>query len=100
MLSCPPYSHIDDAPDEIFPEKTPGMALPGHDLMALMQLSEGLSLDGEMTPIMALNWVYGHERAGEFGVREWEELKRELEGKTKCYGYVFFLSTHYPPQHP
>jgi len=84
MATCPPYSHIDQHPDEPYPHKMPD--LPAVHLMKLFQLSGNLSLDGELTPVMALNMIRSHDRYADLTAADFEALGRELRSKTRCYG--------------
>jgi hypothetical protein len=84
MISCPPYSHIDQHPEEPYPHKMPDV--PAADLTKLFDLSKKLDLDGELTPVMAWNLIKEHERFGELGVEDFERLGRDLKTKTRCYG--------------
>ena len=84
MATCPTYSHIDQHPDQPYPHKMPD--LPAVHLMKLFELSGNLSLDGELTPVMALNMIRAHERYEELTAADFEALGRELKNKTRCYG--------------
>jgi len=84
MATCPPYSHIDQHPDQPYPHKMPD--LPAVHLMKLFELSGNLSLDGELTPVMALNMIRVHDRYEYLTAADFETLGRELKSKTRCYG--------------
>lgn len=84
MATCPPYSHIDQRPDEPYPHKMPD--LPAVHLMKLFQLSGNLSLDGELTSVMALNMIRSHDRYADLTAADFEVLGRELRSKMRCYG--------------
>ena len=84
MVSCPPYTHIDRPPDEPYPHKFPD--LPNADLIRLFNLSSSLSLDGEITPVMALNIIRMHEQYDELTAEDFEALRNDLQTKTRCYG--------------
>lgn len=88
MATCPPQSYVDAHPEEKsgYPHKMPDLGMP--DLMKLLDLSQRLPLDGEITPIMAWALVRGDERFGELGVQDFEGLKEDLKAKVRCYGYV------------
>ncbi|MCJ1251115.1 hypothetical protein MMC30_008346 [Trapelia coarctata] len=61
--------------------------LPAVHLMKLFELSGNLSLDGELTPVMALNMIRVHARYGDLTAADFEVLGRELKSKTRCYGF-------------
>lgn len=61
------------------------------DLATLLDLSQKLNLDGEITPVMAWGMVLGHPRLGELGAKEIAGLAEDLTGKVRCYGSVFHL---------
>ena len=84
MASCPPRSHILNNPEVEYPHKT--WDIPDPELMKLFDLSQNLPLDGEITPIIALQMVRSHERYGELSLRDFEFLKENLRGKSRCYG--------------
>lgn len=84
MASCPPRSHILNHPDVDYPHKT--WDIPDPDLMKLFNLSQNLPLDGEITPIMALQIVRSHGRFGELSLADFDVLKDNLKGKSRCYG--------------
>ena len=94
MMSCPPFSHIDNNPDVPYPHKMPNV--PKADLMKLLSLSQDLQLDGEITPIMALNIIRSHPRYYELSGADLESIKEELKAKTRCYGYV---TCHFTPSY-
>ncbi len=101
MATCPPRSHIMNSPEEQYPHKT--WDIPDPELMKLFDLSQNLPLDGEITPIIALQIVRNHERFGELSLQDFEVLKENLRGKSRCYGYVVqFLqqSFYYLCPHP
>lgn len=64
------------------------------DLVKLLDLSNRLPLDGEITPIMAWASIRGHERAGELRAGDYRAIKDGLSGKVRCYGYVNEFSIH------
>ncbi|KAI9874831.1 MAG: hypothetical protein M1830_009236 [Pleopsidium flavum] len=85
MATCPPESHIINHPDVPYPHKT--WDVPDVDLMKLLDLSERLPLDGEITPIMALKIIRNDERYFELNTRDFEILKDDLKAKIRCYGF-------------
>ena len=85
MMSCPPPSHIAQRPDEPYPLCAP--PVPAPDLNRLLELAQTLTVDdGEITPVIALLWIRQHPRFHELNARDFEVLKNELRGKTRCYG--------------
>lgn len=57
------------------------------DLATLLDLSQKLNLDGEITPVMAWGMVLGHPRLGELNERDFVKLTEELRSKVRCYGF-------------
>lgn len=96
MATCPPESHIINHPDVPYPHKT--WDVPQVDLMKLLDLSQRLPLDGEITPIMALKIIRLHERYLELTLGDFEILKEDLKAKVRCYGYVLrrLVMVEYP----
>lgn len=90
MASCPPESHIRQRPDEPYPSKMPDIGMG--DLLKLLDLSNRLPLDGEITPIMAWAGIFRHERRNELTAQDFENIKNDLRAKVRCYGYVFFFA--------
>ena len=86
MATCPPYSHIVEKPDVPFPYKS--YDIPNSDLLKLLDLSQSLPLNGEITPVQALKLIRSHERYGELTPVDFGALIDELKGKPRCYGYV------------
>ena len=86
MISCPPYSHLENHPEVPYPHKT--MNLPSGELMKLFQLSQSLPLEGEITPVIALNMIWNHPRFSELTAEDFNKLREELRMKTRCYGYA------------
>jgi hypothetical protein len=93
MATCPPESHIANNPEDPYPHQMPDIQMP--DLMKLLDLSNRLPLDGEITPIMAWAMVLQHPRRGELVKEDIEAVKGDLLAKVRCYGYVskFILVT-------
>lgn len=56
------------------------------DLATLLDLSQKLNLDGEITPVMAWGMVLAHPRLGELNDRDFERLAEELTSKVRCFG--------------
>jgi len=87
MATCPPESHIVSHPDEKYPHKMPDNMGLG-DLTKLLDLSNRLPLDGEITPIMAWAGIRSHSRFEELSEGEIQGVRDELAGKVRCYGCV------------
>ena len=84
MATCPPPSHIANSPDVQYPHKMTD--IPNADLMNLLTLSQSLPLDGEFTPVMALNYIRAHDRYNELTVDDFNRLIDDLRDKSRCYG--------------
>ena len=56
------------------------------DLATLLDLSQKLDLDGEITPVMAWGMIFGHPRLAELRPEDFHRLAEELKGKVRCYG--------------
>jgi hypothetical protein len=85
MASCPPESHIHNHPDQPYPSQMPqdvGMS----DLIKLLDLSNRLPLDGEITPVMAWAGILVHPQFGELSGQDFKQMKEDLVGKVRCYG--------------
>lgn len=87
MATCPPQSHIDKhGMDVMYPQKMPELGMP--DLLKLLDLSQRLPLDGEITPIMAWALIRGEPGFAELTQADFDVLKEDLKAKVRCYGYV------------
>ena len=84
MATCPPPSHITNHPKDPYGHKMPNLGVP--DLMKLLDLSNRLPLDGEITPIMAWTIVRGHARVAELTQKDIEAIRTDLLAKVRCYG--------------
>ncbi|KAF2426525.1 hypothetical protein EJ08DRAFT_721730 [Tothia fuscella] len=85
MATCPPVSHITTNPEEPYPHKMPEIGMP--DLLKLLDLSNRLPLDGEITPIMAWAGIRNHPRSKGLNKEDFEGLRDELLAKIRCYGF-------------
>ncbi|KAF2035837.1 hypothetical protein EK21DRAFT_53662 [Setomelanomma holmii] len=85
MATAPPDSHIANCPQEKYPHQMPDITMP--DLMKLLDLSNRLPLDGEITPIMAWAKIIQDESFKELTKEEIEVIKAELLAKVRCYGF-------------
>jgi hypothetical protein len=86
MATCPPDSHIAAKPEEPYPHQMPDIQMP--DLMKLLDLSNRLPLDGEITPIMAWVMVLQDERLPQLTEADIGAMKTDLLAKVRCYGLV------------
>lgn len=84
MATCPPEAHIANTPEDQYPHKMPDMAMP--ELVKLLDLSNRLPLDGEITPIMAWVAIRRHARVLEMDKDDFESIKVTLTAKVRCYG--------------
>jgi hypothetical protein len=84
MATAPPESHIANCPQEKYPHQMPDITMP--DLMKLLDLSNRLPLDGEITPIMAWANMIQDEQFKTLAKEEIELIKVELLAKVRCYG--------------
>lgn len=57
------------------------------DLATLLDLSQRLNLDGEITPVMAWGMVLAHPRLGELKSEDFAQIAAELLSKVRCYGF-------------
>jgi hypothetical protein len=86
MATAPPDAHITNCPEEKYPHQMPDVKMP--DLMKLLDLSNRLPLDGEITPIMAWAKILQDENIRDLSKQDIELIKTELLAKVRCYGYV------------
>lgn len=105
MASCPPEPFPELTPDIPFgysnvraPSSGAGSGggavetgqrtweLSKGDLSTLLDLSQRLNLDGEITPVMAWGMVLAHPRLGELQVEDFVKIAEELRSKVRCYG--------------
>lgn len=91
MATAPPEHHIAHHPQENYPHQMPDIAMP--DLMKLLDLSNRLPLDGEITPIMAWAMILQDQKFKELSKEDVQQIKGELLAKVRCYGYDFLLAT-------
>ncbi|KAJ4372262.1 hypothetical protein N0V83_004036 [Neocucurbitaria cava] len=85
MATAPPDAHIANCPQEKYPHQMPDVKMP--DLMKLLDLSNRLPLDGEITPIMAWAKIIQDEKFRELSKEDIERIKEELLAKVRCYGF-------------
>ncbi|KAI0587124.1 hypothetical protein Alg130_03956 [Pyrenophora tritici-repentis] len=85
MATAPPDAHITNCPEEKYPHQMPDVKMP--DLMKLLDLSNRLPLDGEITPIMAWAKIIQNENFRTLSKEDIELMKGELLAKVRCYGF-------------
>ncbi|CAI6332186.1 unnamed protein product [Periconia digitata] len=85
MATAPPESHIAKCPHEEYPHQMPDIAMP--DLMKLLDLSNRLPLDGEITPIMAWVIILQDPKMAQLTKEDLELIKGDLVAKVRCYGF-------------
>ncbi|KAF1912446.1 hypothetical protein BDU57DRAFT_459047 [Ampelomyces quisqualis] len=85
MATAPPESHIATCPEEKYPHQMPDITMP--DLMKLLDLSNRLPLDGEITPIMAWAKIIQDPSFKDLQKDDIDVIKTELLAKVRCYGF-------------
>lgn len=65
-------------------------AASAQHLKILLDMSQKLELEKELTPIMAWSYISKHERFTELTYTDFELLGEELVAKTRCFGWVIF----------
>lgn len=61
-------------------------AASAQHLKILLDMSQKLELDEELTPIMAWSYISKHDRFMELNYTDFELLGDELMAKTRCFG--------------
>ncbi|KAJ5091158.1 hypothetical protein NUU61_006028 [Penicillium alfredii] len=84
MATCPPPSYIANT-EEKYPHKT--YDLPHPNLSTLLNLSRQLVLDGQITPIMALQCLKNHELYSSLSRDDVKIIIETLNTKVRCYGF-------------
>ncbi|KAL2866475.1 protein flbB [Aspergillus lucknowensis] len=86
MATCPPPSYIANTTSEqVYPHKT--YDLPHANLSTLLNLSRQLVTEGQVTPIMALQALKGHEMYPRLTRDDVKLIIDTLENKVRCYGF-------------
>ncbi|PGH14646.1 hypothetical protein AJ80_05826 [Polytolypa hystricis UAMH7299] len=86
MASCPPPTEISATPrGQAYPSKT--YALPPANLNTLLNLSRQLVTDGQITPIMALQFLKNHDMYQQLTTSDVRHMIDDLNGKIRCYGF-------------
>lgn len=89
MGTCPPASHIAMTPDVPYKLQLPDIpAGPLADLLGLSgnALKEANVNKGEIMPVQAWHLIRSDERYSLMDVGDFELLKTDLQGKSRCYG--------------
>jgi hypothetical protein len=68
--------------------------IPAVELDRLLQLSLGLDLDGELTPVQAWNLIRNHHSFSKLTPDGLRALRAAMAKKTECYGLVFTPSEY------
>lgn len=100
MASCPPAQFQKLTPDRPFgeshsqeqAESGPNQGtweISKADLSTLLDLSQRLDLDGEITPVMAWGMIMSHPRFSSLTASDLSQIATELGRKVRCYGYVY-----------
>ncbi|MCJ1311347.1 hypothetical protein MMC25_005018 [Agyrium rufum] len=84
MITCPTPSYLASNSSDPF---EPKIELPNADLMKLLNLSRSLPLDGEYTPVEALNYIRSHDRYFELTLQDFETIIENLRNKSRCHGF-------------
>ncbi|OJD17424.1 hypothetical protein AJ78_02498 [Emergomyces pasteurianus Ep9510] len=86
MASCPPPTQIVSAePGQMYPLRT--YELPHTNLARLLNLSRQLVTDGQITPIMALQYLKSHDIYPSLTREDVRHMMDDLNGKIRCYGF-------------
>lgn len=86
MASCPPPTQIvSTEPGEMYPVRT--YDLPHTNLANLLNLSRQLVTDGQITPIMALQYLKSHDMYPSLTREDVRNMMDDLNGKIRCYGF-------------
>jgi hypothetical protein len=87
LASAPSESHLLHRPDVPHQPNPKQMDLGMPDLLKLLDLSNRLPLDGEITPIMAWASILKHPRFVELNSKDFSTLRDDLLAKVRCYGF-------------
>lgn len=69
--------------------------MPAIEIERLLELSEGLYLLGELTPVQAWNRIKSYPGLQQFSdaLQRLEQLKQRLKAEVKCYEWVAAVHT-------
>lgn len=84
MASCPTERHLIERPDVPYPNQMPDMG--ASDLQRLLDISNRLPLDYEITPIMAWALILQHQYFQLLTSQDIANIRDELLAKVRCYG--------------
>lgn len=85
MATLPPSRHLAEHPDVHYPHKIEEN-MNGGDLLRLLDLSNRLPLNGEITPVMAWAFIIGDPNFPYFETKDFQHIKDVLMTKVRCYG--------------
>lgn len=86
MATCPPPSYIaNTTAAEPYPHKM--VDLPQANLTTLLNLSRQLVTEGQITPIMALQFLKNHELYPDMTREDVKAIIDTLSTKVRCYGF-------------
>ncbi|OAX78446.1 hypothetical protein ACJ72_07248 [Emergomyces africanus] len=86
MASCPPPTQIvSTEPGQMYPVRT--YDLPHTNLANLLNLSRQLVTDGQITPIMALQYLKSHDMYPSLTREDVRSMMDDLNSKIRCYGF-------------
>jgi hypothetical protein len=85
MATYPSHAYFQDPPpvEIIVPPKP---SLTRNELAVLLEASQKLDLDGEVTPVMAWSMILSHPRFFELDILDFKMLTDDLSRKTGCQG--------------
>ncbi|PGH13053.1 hypothetical protein AJ79_03890 [Helicocarpus griseus UAMH5409] len=86
MATCPPPTEITATePGQMYPGRT--YDLPHANLATLLNLSRQLVTEGQITPIMALQYLKSHDMYPSLTREDVRHMMDDLNGKIRCYGF-------------
>ncbi|KAK2804023.1 hypothetical protein FQN51_002552 [Onygenales sp. PD_10] len=86
MASCPPPTQMAAAdPGQIYPIQTNDP--PHANLAMLLNLSRQLVTEGQITPVMALQYLKSHDMYPSLTREDVRHMMDDLNGKIRCYGF-------------
>ena len=95
MATCPTRNHLIERPDIQYGHQMPEMN--ASDLLKLLDLSNRLPLDAEITPIMAWASILHHPYVKYLTGEDFVVIKADLLAKVRCYGFVDSILQHLCP---
>lgn len=86
MATCPPPTYISSTTAaQPYPHQT--VDLPHANLATLLNLSRQLVTEGQITPIMALQFLKNHDLYPEMTREDIKAIIDTLNTKVRCYGF-------------